>query len=243
MSNGLTLVLLPGFDGTGDLFGPLQAALGKDVVSSAVRYHAERSFEDYVDSVAGILPHENAVLVAESFSGPVALSLLERYPARIKYAVLCATFAVSPFRSLTRAARYMPTFLFTPTRMQGLLLRGFCLNGECDDALVNRATSVIRSVSAATIRNRLQVLSGIDVTALLSRITAPVLFLQAARDRIVSDRLSRQLTQALPRVKVQWIDGPHLLLQSRPVQCAAAIKRFLADQEEEAISRHLPHAD
>jgi pimeloyl-[acyl-carrier protein] methyl ester esterase len=154
-----------------------------------------------------------------------------RYPARIKCAVLCATFAVSPFRTLTHAARYMPTFLFTPTRIQKPLLRGFCLNGGSDDALVDRAVAVVRSLSAATIRNRLETLSGIDVTALLPRIMAPVLYLQATRDRIVSDRLSRQLTQALPRARVQQIDGPHLLLQSRPAACAAAIKRFLAGQE------------
>lgn len=161
MSNSLQLVLLPGFDGTGDLFAPLQAALGSDVPSTAVRYDSERSLEDYMDSVARILPHENAVLVAESFSGPVALSLLARYPARIKYAVLCATFAVSPFRSLTRVARYGPTFLFTPTRMQGPLLRTFCLNGERDDALVDRAASVVRSMpaaseSASSVRRRYQ---------------------------------------------------------------------------------------
>lgn len=231
MSNGLALTLLPGFDGTGELFGPLQAALGNEVVSHAVRYEAEQSFEDYVDSVARILPQENAILVAESFSGPVALSLMEQYPARIKCAVLCATFAVSPFRSLTRAARYMPTFMFTPTSMQRTLLRSFCLNGECDDVLVDRATSVIRSVPAATIQNRLQVLSGIDLTSLLPRIATPVLYLQATHDRVVSSGLSQELTQALPRVKVQRIDGPHLLLQSRPAQCAAAIASFLADQE------------
>ena len=84
MGKDWTLTLLPGFDGTGELFGPLQAALGNDVVANAIRYEAEHSFEDYVDSVARILPRENAVLVAESFSGPVALSLLERYPDRIK---------------------------------------------------------------------------------------------------------------------------------------------------------------
>jgi pimeloyl-ACP methyl ester carboxylesterase len=136
MSNSLQLVLLPGFDGTGELFGPLQAALGEDVASAAVRYDAERSINEYIDSVARILPRENAVLVAESFSGPIALSLLARYPARIRCAVLCATFSVSPFRSLTRAAGYVPTFFFTPTRMQKPLLRGFCLNGESDEAVL-----------------------------------------------------------------------------------------------------------
>jgi pimeloyl-ACP methyl ester carboxylesterase len=229
MSNRLELTLLPGFDGTGELFGPLQAALGSKLLSKAVRYDAERVLDDYVDSVASVLPKENAVLIAESFSGPVALSLLDRYPDRIKCAVLCATFAVSPCRSLTRAARFLPTFMFAPTPIQRRLLRDFCLNGESDDALVDQANAVIHSVSAATIQNRLQVLSGVDMTSLLPQIATPVLYLRAMQDRIVNSRLSRKLTQELPRVTVQEIEGPHLLLQSRPTQCAAAISRFVSD--------------
>ena len=233
MRTDLELTLLPGFDGTGELFAPLQTALGDEIVSTTVRYGAERSLDDYVESVARILPHKNAVLVAESFSGPVALSLLNKYPARFKCAVLCATFAVSPFRLMTRAARYLPTFMFGATPIQRRLLRSFCLNGQEEEALLDKATAVIRAVPAATIQSRLQVLSGVDMRSLISRIAAPVLYLQATQDRIVSRRLSRMLAQGLPGAMVKEIEGPHLLLQCRPAQCAAAIAGFLSKLQVE----------
>ena len=50
-----------------------------------------------------------------------------------------------------------------------------------------------------------------------------MLYLRASTDRIVSARLSRGLTSHLPKVTVKEIDGPHLLSQTRPRECAAAI--------------------
>ena len=40
------LVLLPGLDGTGELFAPLVKAFGDDVTSSVVRYGSELTFDD-----------------------------------------------------------------------------------------------------------------------------------------------------------------------------------------------------
>lgn len=229
MSKLLELTLLPGLDGTGELFAPLQAALGGRFASRAVRYDVEQSLDDYVTTVARGMPEENAILVAESFSGLVALALMGKHPGRVKCAVLCATFAESPFRSLLSAARHLPVRMFTSNYLQRLLLRGFCLNGEGENALLEHAVAVLRSVPAATMRRRLQVLADSDATPVLAHIEVPVLYLQAMQDRVVRPRHGRSLAERLPCVKVQEVEGPHLLLQSRPVQCAAAITRFVAD--------------
>jgi pimeloyl-[acyl-carrier protein] methyl ester esterase len=227
LKNSFSLLLLPGFDGTGELFQPLQAALDKTIATRVCRYTTEESFDDYVEEAAAMLPLGNAVLVAESFSGPVALALMARYPARIASAVLCATFAISPFRSLTRVANILPTSLFHPTSLQRHVIKRFCLNGEGDGVLMEQVVAANRSLRASTIQRRLQVLAGIDTRPLLSQIGTPILYLQAIRDRIVSARVSRELTGLLPRVMVRHIDGPHLLLQSRSAECAAAISDFI----------------
>lgn len=220
-------MLLPGFDGTGDLFQPLRATLDKTIATRVCRYTTEESFDDYVETAAAMLPLENAVLLAESFSGPVALALMARYPVRIVCAVFCATFAVSPFRPLARVARILPTSLFHPTSLQRHVIKRFCLNGESDGVLMEQVAAANRSLRASTVQRRLQVLADIDMTPLLPQIAAPVLYLQAMRDRIVGARASRQLTSLLPKVMVRQIEGPHLLLQSRPIECAAAISSFL----------------
>lgn len=168
-------------------------------------------------------------MIAESFSGPVALALMARYPSRIRCAVLCATFAVSPFRSLTRLAQFMPAFLFGMSPLHPAMLRRFCLNGESDGGLIAQAISVVRKVPAVTMRQRIGTLARVDVRPSLAQVTAPVLYLQASQDRIVNARLSRDLIGALPRATVRTINGPHLLLQTRPRECADVIAKFIAE--------------
>ena len=222
----IRLICLPGFDGTGALFESLLSELGRGITPIVVRYSTERSFADYVDSVARALPEQGAVLLAESFSGPIALAVMARYPSRVHRAVLCATFAESPFRWLARVARHLPESLFASTYLQRTaVLRYFCLNGASER--IEHAERVLRSVDRATVRRRLSVLADLDVRPLLAQIAVPILYLRARQDRIVSCALSEALIEALPHATVKDLDGPHLLLQSRPGQCAVAIADFL----------------
>jgi pimeloyl-[acyl-carrier protein] methyl ester esterase len=107
------------------------------------------------------------------------------------------------------------------------MLQHACLNGERDSRLLQRAVTVLRSVPAARIQARLATLATIDVRPLLSSVRVPTLYLRATRDRVVHRRLGRALTERLSNVVVQELDGPHLLLQTRPRECADAILRFV----------------
>jgi pimeloyl-[acyl-carrier protein] methyl ester esterase len=209
------------------LFAPLLDALGDAVQTSVVRYADEHSFDDYIDTAAKAVSRPNTVLVAESFSGPVALALCARRHANITGLVLCATFAESPFRSLLHLVRFTPNALFGPSPTQPYMLRHACLNGERNDQLLQRAVTVLRSVPAASMQERLATLATIDVRPLLPAVQVPALYLRATRDRVVSSRLSRALTDRLANVSIENINGPHLLLQARPRECAKAILRFV----------------
>jgi pimeloyl-[acyl-carrier protein] methyl ester esterase len=233
LSGSLTLVLLPGFDGTGELFGHFERELGLQWPVRVVRYRDERTFDDYVDSVAKLLPEKNAVLVAESFSGPIALALLAKHPSRIHAAALCATFAITPFRPLTRVARFVPSVLFGVRAGRRSMLRRLCLNDSCDPQLMNEALATIDSVPPITIKRRLDVLAGIDMRSVCSRVDHPVLILQGTRDRLLGRR-QQELRNLLPRATVRELEGPHLLLQSRPRASADAIKEFLCTVIKEA---------
>lgn len=219
------LVLLPGLDGTGELFAPLLQALGEDVTTSVVRYGAELTFDEYVESAAKALP-ERCVLIAESFSGPVAIALAARHPGKVRGLVLCATFATSPFRPLARMARFVPKRLFRSSPLSATVLNYFSLSGDSADVRPS-PVAVASSVPPAIMRARLACLGTVDVRPLLNRVTAPVLYLRGSKDKIVSARLSRELTSRLPTVTVAEINGPHLLLQTRPRECAAAIGTFV----------------
>lgn len=197
-----------------------------------VRYENEVILEDYIETVASLLAGDDreTILVAESFSGPIALSILARYPKRVKTAVLCATFAVSPFRLGARLARLLPTMTLGMNRMPDLFLKAMCLDREPDPKTLRDALSVIHSIPASVIKLRLRVLANIDVRHLLPQVEVPVLYLQAMQDRLVGAELSRQLVSTLNKVDVREINGPHMLLQSRPHECAEAILAYINAQ-------------
>ncbi len=74
--NDLKLFLLPGLDGTGLLFEPLLKELPKECIAEVISYPFDQpqTFEQHVKHVVGKLPeNEPIALLAESFSGPVAI--------------------------------------------------------------------------------------------------------------------------------------------------------------------------
>ena len=47
------------------------------------------------------------------------------------------------------------------------------------------------------------------------------------RDRVISRAATRRILPMLPEARLVEIDGPHLLLQTRPAECAAAVQEFM----------------
>src|SRR5689334_8209434 len=93
-----TLVLLPGLDGTGELFAAFVAALrGHDV--QIVDYPRDRamSYAALEEFVREKLPGEvDYFLLAESFSGPIAISVAASSPPHLRGLILCGSFAANP---------------------------------------------------------------------------------------------------------------------------------------------------
>jgi pimeloyl-[acyl-carrier protein] methyl ester esterase len=81
-------------------------------------------------------------------------------------------------------------------------------------------------VDAAVIRRRIAALLSVDETAALAKILVPTLVLCATRDRVVSGAASMRLMHGIPHAQRVDVDGPHLLLKTRPQECAAAVLKF-----------------
>lgn len=220
--------MLPGIDGTGELYRPLGDLLGEHFEIVVCRYPDLPDFDAYVDHAASLLPAEGPVtLLAESFSGPVAIALLARRRQRIHSAVLSATFAVSPRPLLTRLARLAPAAGLAIPALRRLVVASFAMNGsDCGAArqLIMRVTE--RSDPAVLLR-RAAILRRVDVRESLASIEVPVLCLRAGRDRVVPARYPRMLADGLADARLVDIDAPHMLLQCRPRECAELIVDFL----------------
>ena len=82
----LKLVLLPGMDGTAELFSEFIAALPEPFETVTVRYPAERplSYSELANFVRAACPvSEPYMLVAESFSTPLAIQYAATNPANL----------------------------------------------------------------------------------------------------------------------------------------------------------------
>jgi pimeloyl-[acyl-carrier protein] methyl ester esterase len=77
------------------------------------------------------------------------------------------------------------------------------------------------------IRHRIAALLAVDESAALGAIRLPTLVLRARRDRVISRAATRWILKILPGARLVEIDGPHLLLQTLPAECAAIVLEFM----------------
>ena len=82
-------------------------------------------------------------------------------------------------------------------------------------------------VAASVIRCRIAALLAVDETARLAEVSVPTLVLCATRDRVVSKAATMRIMQGIRHARRVDVDGPHLLLKTRPQECAAAVLEFI----------------
>ena len=224
----ITLVLLPGMDGTGELFGPFIAALDGEFNVKVVSYPttAPLDYSELESFARAELPAEGPfVLLGESFSGPIAVCLAASAPHRLKGLILCCTFVRNPrpiFAGMRSLVGILPVAL-APVRLLSHLLLGSFSTAPLRTALVKS----LAQVSAPALRARLRSVLQVDVSAKLSAVTVPTLYLRASSDRLVPPSASALISQLAPRSRVVQLEGPHFLLQAAPALGAEAVRSFL----------------
>ena len=215
---------MPGLDGTGKLFSPIIPLLEQHLELSIVTYPDLDSFSDYIDCAQRQLPETPGFsLLAESFSGPVAMALMARQPDQIGASVLAATFVRSPLAALTRMANYIPEQVFSIGALSEFVLDVYETEDEDFSETQPLPLNITEQLDGGLLKQRIAVLSRIDISAMLPDIEVPILYLHALRDRIVTETDAQMIEEYLPDVHRVDIDAPHLLLQTQPQQCAELI--------------------
>jgi pimeloyl-ACP methyl ester carboxylesterase len=223
-----TLVLLPGMDGTGDLFAPFCAALGDECETIIVRYPPNEilGYGELTTLTRSWLPGDKPfVLLAESFSGPVAVLLAAAKPRGLVGLILCASFVRNPRPALGRLAvffRSLSTNRLPKGMLHSLLLGSSAANHVRDD--LDRA---LKKVQPNVLADRLRSIVDIDVTDELKSINLTCLYLRASNDRLVPPTSSLPFESLVPRWRMRELSGPHLLLQVAPMAAAREVRDFI----------------
>jgi pimeloyl-ACP methyl ester carboxylesterase len=214
-------------DGSGDFFDGLCRELPPHWKMPVVRYPSDQplSYGELARFVRAVLPNDGPfVLLAESFSGPVAIQVAASRPNGLVGVVLCATFARNP-RPVLRPLQGLTRWAPVRSVPMGLLSR--CLLGtEANASWAERIRQAIGKCSDAVLRERARAVLLVDVRSQLADIRVPVLYLQATIDRVVSAEALVEMQRVLPGIQVAQIDGPHFLIQVRPGPCAERIVIF-----------------
>lgn len=225
----IQLILLPGMDGTGELFGPLLACLPLEMRTSVIGYpDRPLTYTEHVSFAQRELPPtEPYVLLGESFSGPVAVSIAASAPPALRGIVLCASFLTCPHPALKLLRAF--THVASPKLLPGFIAQRSLLGRFATPALRAAQARALSHVSSRTLTARLSAMADVDVRSQMCSVQVPTLYLQATEDRLVAKRFGNEYAVHAHRPRVERIEGPHLLLQTSPDACARAIVDFIAD--------------
>lgn len=223
-------LLLPGLDGTGKLFEPftVQSPPGSSCDVASYPVDQRLSYPEHAELIrSSFIPDGPFVIVAESFSGPVAALVASTRPTALVGVVLVNTFV---FNAAWRGFSYLPwSWLFRLPLNRftvGLHLTGF-----------NDAQSFLGPIRAANapvspnIRaSRLRSALNVDVRDQLAALDVPVMYLRGSDDRLVFSSCVRQVVAARPSTTVVRIPGPHLLLQVAPQRSWQEVSSFVSSR-------------
>ncbi len=221
-------IVLPGMDGTGLLLEDFVSALSPAFDAEAIAYpsQGDNDYDTLTEHVFARLPRGTRhLLVAESFSGQIAIRIAARHPDGLAGLVLCATFARTPGsalpRPLARFASRMPVrWLPRP------LLHAAMMGRWSTRAWRRRTEDALAQVDDDVLRARWNAVMRVNDVPLLASIRIPVLYLRASEDRVVSSASRQAIADALPSMTTAMVEGPHFLLQLRAAECADAIRAW-----------------
>ena len=96
-------------------------------------------------------------------------------------------------------------------------------------ALRSVLAHAVAQVSPQALRARLRAVLAVNVSAELTSVTAPILYLRASHDRLVPASASAQVSRLNENTSVVELEGPHFLLQVAPVEAAQVVGSFLRE--------------
>lgn len=233
------LVLLPGLDGTGDLFQWFIEALPPAFDATVVRYPPDDclSEEELTGIIQSAFPALGSfVLLAESFSTPLAIRCAARSPRGLKGLVLCAGFAADPAGLWSVASGSRLARLAFTLGIPAFAVKAWLLGKGAPPELVRAVQKSIAKVRSSVLVDRLEQIASCDALSDLRKIDVPMLYLRATKDRLVPSRCLEEILDVKPQTGVVEVPGPHLLLQREPKLAADAVTNFLLRFDQMARS-------
>jgi pimeloyl-ACP methyl ester carboxylesterase len=212
---GEAVVLVPGLDGTGQLFYRQRPLLMR---SRAVATYALRDstseMSTLVDDLAGVIEtvspgDKRAIVIGESFGGTLAMSLALARPDRVSALVVLNSFAHFTPRFRLHLALWGLRAL--PWGMMPLVRRATASRMHSAHTHAEEVREFMRVTTSASREgylNRLRALTRYDIRDRLHQLRMPTLFLAAELDHLVpSVAQAKSMAARVPGAQVRVLPG------------------------------------
>ncbi len=222
----MKVVLIPGMDGTGTLFAPfIQAApTGIEVISLPLIQNPDAGYEDQAKHAADCIGEEPVVLVAESYSGMVAYSMLHNDHLNIKHVVFAASFISCPSQ-LALLAKYLPVALLKSSVIPKYLLGKLLFGQFSTPELIALFYKSLNDVGNGILKTRLSQIASLPIPRM--PINVPCSYIRPKGDILVSKDVIGHFQRLCQKLDVYEVDGTHFVLQTNPHQCWQVVQSAL----------------
>ena len=228
-SDSLLWTFLPGLHGTAELYDVVKARLPKQIQAEFVELPTSGK-QDYNTLTTWLdekLPHgQMRLVIAESFSGPLALQWAEKRPDEVAGIVLVSSYCDAPFNPGIALLPLRPLFMVKPPRNT---LRHFLIGEDASEAEVANLSSVVQTIPSATLSKRVRSILGLMERDSPVLPNTPMMILQAQSDNLIPWEAQRKLEACYPNARTHWIESPHLMFQRYPEQCLEYILEFVSE--------------
>ena len=232
---GRAVVLVPGMNGTGELFYRQVPLLERSyrVATYSLRDDAEsldRLAADLADAIDAVAPADRrAIVVGESFGGAVALTTALRHPERIAGLVILNSFP--HFTPQVRLRLAIAGLSVLPWGAMPLVrhLTAFRLHSpHTHRAEVRQFIELTAHASRNGYMNRLRLLRRFDVRDRLHEIHHPTLFLAAEQDHLVpAVAQARYMADRVPSSLMRILNGHgHICLIAPDLDLAQILREW-----------------
>jgi pimeloyl-ACP methyl ester carboxylesterase len=223
------VVLLPGLDGTGTLFGPLVAHLPPQLRPIVVAIRRIRH-SGTTTCFRSCSKHSPRPCLSRSWASPSrARSHLAAERARVglRGVILCATFVRNPVPAIAAYLRHLVRGVYV--RLTPEIVRSWSLLGrQATPTLRRLSTEATKAVSPDVFAHRVRSVLKIDVRPQLETCRVPILYIRATQDRVVGRRNGDDVIAGSSSAELVELVAPHLVLQEQPEAAAAVVSRFVA---------------
>ena len=201
-------------DGTGKLFQPILEIIPSEhsVTVCSLVQKVGFSYNQQAIEINRTLK-DKVIVLAESYSGMIALELAQIAPEKIQSIIFVASF-LSPPSKISKLGHLVPKILLTPAKNPNVLMLKFLFGKYLTSTLATLFQKTMDLIDIDVMQFRLKQIAKIKPISFSCNI--PALYLAATSDNLVSKEVIKNVNSIFTQLNVEKVDGTHFLLQTNP---------------------------